>query len=170
MWEIQPFDRTIHQRASFSCGYPALDRHIREQASQDIKRNITRVFVACMLGDATIQGYYTLSAASFRKDDLSEAMAKKLPHYPIPAAILGRLAVDTACQGRQLGRRLLMDCLYRVAQASETMAVYAVIADAKDATAKAFYEKYGFESFAAQPLRLFLTLSAIRQSIAGSTL
>ena len=170
MWNIEVFDRIRHQRAHFSCGYPALDRYIREQASQDIKRDITRVFVACAPGQDDVQGYYTLSAASFRKDELPEVLAKKLPHYPIPAAILGRLAVDQSCQGQRLGRYLLMDCLHRVARASESIAVYAVIADAKDESAKAFYEKYGFEAFAGQPLRLYLSVATIRRSIVTSTI
>ncbi|MCH6580463.1 MAG: GNAT family N-acetyltransferase, partial [Nitrospinae bacterium] len=60
------------------------------------------MFVA--LGDAPgmIAGYYSLSAASFEKDEHPPALAKRLPRYPVPAAVLGRLAIDRERPGRGL--------------------------------------------------------------------
>ena len=49
-----------------------------------------------------IAAYYSLSAAGFEKDELPPAVAKRLPHYPMPTAVLGRLAIDRAQQGRGL--------------------------------------------------------------------
>jgi len=162
-WVIEPFSSSLHVRDAFSCGYEALDAYIRHYASQDVKRRVSLAFVACQAGERVIKGYYTLSAASFRKDDLPAGQAKKLPRYPVPAAIIGRLAVDRSCQGQRLGEHLLMDCLDRVLQASQLIAVHAVIADAKDEKAKAFYEKYGFKAFVNQPLRLFIPTATIAQ-------
>ena len=143
-----------HDRAAFSCGEPALDSYLQRQASQDIRRRVAQVFVA--LGDAPgkIAGYYSLSAASFEKEELPPALAKRLPHYPVPAAILGRLAVDRACQGQGLGETLLLDAVRRVVRASATLMVYAIIVD----RAVAFYERYGFRTFASIQRRLFLPL------------
>jgi ribosomal protein S18 acetylase RimI-like enzyme len=162
-WIIEPFASSLHMRDTFACGYEALDNYIRQYASQDVKRRVALVFVACQAGEHVIKGYYTLSAASFRKDDLPAAQARRLPHYPVPAAIIGRLAVDRSCQGQRLGEYLLMDCLNRILQASQIIAVHAVVADAKDEKAKAFYEKYGFQAFVDQPLRLFLPLETVKQ-------
>jgi len=119
-----------HDRASFSCGEPSLDRYIRRQASQDVRRRIARVFVA--LGDPVqqIAGYYTLSAASFEKNDLPIDLAKRLPHYPVPAAVIGRLAVDLRSQGCGLGEALLLDAIHRVVRAGDTIGVYAIVVDA----------------------------------------
>jgi GNAT superfamily N-acetyltransferase len=123
-----------HNRASFSCGEPALDAYLTRQATQDIRRRIAKVFV--LVGDAPgrVQGYYTLSAANFEKDELPPELAKRLPHYPVPAAVLGRLAIDQSYQGRGLGETLLMDAIRRTLHASEAMAVYAIIVDAKNET------------------------------------
>jgi ribosomal protein S18 acetylase RimI-like enzyme len=152
-----------HDRAAFSCGEPALDTYLQRQASQDMRRHVAQVFVA--LGDAPgkIAGYYSLSAAGFGKDELPPALAKRLPHYPVPAAVLGRLAVVREQQGRGLGAILLLDAIRRVVRASTTIAMYAIIVDAKNARAQAFYEQYGFRAFASEPHRLFLPLETFEK-------
>jgi len=159
---IEPLGSS-HDHAAFSCGEPALDSYLQRQASQDIRRRIAQVFVA--LGDAPgkIAGYYSLSAASFEKDELPPALAKRLPHYPVPAAILGRLAIDRACQGQGLGETLLLDAIRRVVRASATLAVYAIVVDAKNDRAVAFYERYGFRAFARIERRLFLPLETFEK-------
>ena len=152
-----------HDRASFSCGEPSLDHYIRRQASQDARRRIARVFVA--LGDPSerIAGYCTLSAASSEKDNLPTELARRLPHYPVPAAVIGRLAVDLRSQGSGLGEVLLLDAIHRVVRAGDTIGVYAVVVDALHDRASAFYERYGFVPFPSQPLRLYLPLRTFEQ-------
>ena len=152
-----------HDRASFSCGEPALDSYIRRQASQDARRRVAQVFVAVGNAPEEIAGYYTLSAASFEKDELPVDLAKRLPHYPVPAAVLGRLAIDSGHQGRGLGETLLLDAARRLVRASATIAVYAMVVDAKNDRARAFYERYGFRAFASMPRRLFLPLQTIEK-------
>lgn len=152
-----------HDRSAFSCGEPALDAYLRRQASQDMRRRVAQVFVA--LGDepGKIAGYYSLNAASFDKGELPPETARRLPHYPVPAAVLGRLAIDQGYQGRGLGELLLMDAIHRVVRASAAMAVYALIVDAKNETAQAFYERYGFRAFASATRRLFLPLQTFEK-------
>jgi ribosomal protein S18 acetylase RimI-like enzyme len=152
-----------HDRTSFSCGEPALDSYLTRQASQDIRRRIAQVFVLAGDPPTRIQGYYRLSAAAFEKAELPPALAKRLPHYPVPAAVLGRLAIDRSCQGRGLGETLLMDAVRRTLRASAAMAVYALIVDAKNERAQTFYERYGFRSFATTPRRLFLPLETFEK-------
>jgi ribosomal protein S18 acetylase RimI-like enzyme len=148
-----------HDRAAFTCGEPALDRYIREQASQDVRRRLAQVFVAIGDTPGSIAGYYSLSAASFGREHLPQAAAKRLPRYPVPAAIIGRLAVATEWQGRRLGTFLLLNAVERVIAASASMAVYAVVVDAKTERAVDFYRRFGFIPFPAAPERLFLPLS-----------
>jgi len=152
-----------HDRAAFSSGEPALDSYLQRQASQDIRRRVAQLFV--MLGNepGKIAGYYSLSAASFEKDELPPALAKRLPHYPVPAAILGRLAIDRAYQGQGLGEILLLDAIRRVIRASATLMVYAIIVDAKNDRVAAFYERYGFRAFASTGRRLFLPLETFEK-------
>lgn len=117
------------------------------------------------LGDAPgqIAGYYSLSAASFEKEELPTELARRLPYYPVPAVVLGRLAVDLAWRGRGLGEALLIDAARRVLRASAALAVYAIVVDAKNDRARTFYERYGFRAFASLPNRLFLPLETFEK-------
>lgn len=153
-----------HDREQFDCGEPALNDYLRRQATQDARRGVSRIYIAHERGSSKVLGYYTLSATSFSKKSLSESEAKRLPHYPIPAALLGRLAVDSSCHGKGLGKYLLFDALHRVLQAAESLAVYALIVDAKNNDARAFYEHYGFVRFPDSESRLFIPLETLRHA------
>ena len=153
-----------HGRTAFSCGEPTLNAYIRRYASQDVRRRIAQVFVAIADPPKSIAGYYSLSAASFSREDLPPELARRLPRYPVPAAILGRLAVERAYQGRGLGEFLLFDACERILQASRSMAVYAVIVDAIDDRARTFYERYGFEVFPETTSRLFLPIQTLERA------
>jgi GNAT superfamily N-acetyltransferase len=161
-WRIAPLDKA-HDHAGFASGAPELDRYIRQQASQDVRRDVARVFVAMREASQAVRGFYSLGAASFRRERLPLSQAKRLPHYPVPAALLGRLAVDERAQGQGLGVFLLMDALHRVLLASQTLAVHVMIVDARDDAAAAFYRKYGFIPFADNVRQLMLPLATLRQ-------
>ena len=150
-----------HDRAAFRCGEPALDDYIHRRARQDLRHRVATVFVALGQGPHVIAGYYTLSAASLDREHLPEAQARRLPHYPVPAAIIGRLAVDENYQGKSLGRFLLFDALHRTLRASQSMAVHAVLVDAKNDAARAFYEKFAFRVLPGVPGRLFIPLGTV---------
>jgi GNAT superfamily N-acetyltransferase len=119
------------------------------------------VFVAVSDVPGKIAGYYSLSAASFEKDERPPALAKRLPRYPVPAAVLGRLAVDRERCGHGLGETLLADAIGRVVRTSKTIAIYAIIVDAE--RAGAFYERYGFRAFASEKRRLFLPIEIVEK-------
>ena len=132
-----------HDRSAFVSGSDALDRYLREQAKQDMRRRVASCFVA-VDDDGVIAGYYTIAATSLIIDKLSAERIKRLPRYPsIPAVLLGRLAVAQAHQGKRLGGALVADALLRATRA-EVMA-YAMVVDAKDEQAANFYEHLGFE-------------------------
>lgn len=151
-----------HDRAGFSCGKPALDRYLREQARQDARRKFAAPFVAVAEGAATVAGYYTLSALSVVMSDLPADVVKRLPRYPeVPVTRLGRLAVDTRHRRRGLGEHLLMDSLSRSLAASARVASFAVVVDAIDDGACAFYRHFEFLPFPDQGRRLFLPMRAI---------
>ncbi|AOO83419.1 GNAT family N-acetyltransferase [Bosea vaviloviae] len=147
-----------HDRLAFSCGVDALDRYLQNQASQDVRRHISNCFVASPVESAAIAGYYMLAAASVPVLDLPEAETKRLPRYPVlPTALIGRLAVDRQYRRRNLGGALLFDAIQRAARAEP--AVFAMIVDAKDEDAAAFYQHFGFMPFANRPMSLFLPVA-----------
>ena len=162
---VEPLGRK-HERTAFSCGLPELDRYFARQAGQDVRRRIARVFV-CTAGNAeAVLGFYTLSALSIDLASLPEELSRKLPHHPVPCALVGRLAVDRSAHGRGIGRMLLADAVKRVVAAGETVAMHALIVDAANDDAKRFYEGFGFAPLSDEPMRLFLPLghAALRGS------
>ena len=108
---IEPLTRK-HDRERFDCGIPILNEYLQRQTAQDTRRGVSRVYVARTQGSMVIHGYYTLSATSIGKENLPDTEAKHLPHYPIPAALLGRLAVHRSHQGQMLGKYLLFDAFH----------------------------------------------------------
>lgn len=153
---------TAHDRASFQSRSEPLNRYLHQQASQDIRRRVAACFVALSEGQR-IAGYYTLAAASVLLTDLPSNLAKKLPRYPtVPAVRLGRLAIDRAFEGQGLGGALLADALSRAARSE--IASYALVVDAKDATATHFYQHHGFIPLPHSALTLFLPLATVRAS------
>lgn len=161
IYRIRPFDKSLDKTA-FDCGRPALNAYIRHYASQDIRRNVARVFAAAPEHhDRQLAGFFSLSAGSVNCSDLPESFAKSLPRYPVPVAIIGRLAVDVNFQGRGLGSILLADACQRVVNASATLAVVGIVVDAKDAAA-GFYKHFGFQPLPGQPGRLLLPSSAFQ--------
>jgi predicted GNAT family N-acyltransferase len=160
-WRVEPLQKS-HAREAFSCGHIALDRYLQHYARQDAQSQVAAVFVAVRPPDSTVLGFYSLSASSIDAVDLPPDLAKKLPRYPhLPVTLLGRLAIDQPFKGQGLGQFLLLDALYRSMQAAAAIAAMAVVVDAKDAVAAAFYERYGFMPLSASQDRMFLPMKTV---------
>lgn len=145
----------------FNCGNSSLDEYIRRYASQDVRRNVARVFVATPEGEPLrLAGFFTLSAGSVSCAELPESLAKKLPRYPVPVALIGRLAVANDFQGRGLGSILLADACRKIAHASTSLAVAGIVVEAKNDVAATFYRHFGFLNLPGQPTRLLLPAKA----------
>jgi ribosomal protein S18 acetylase RimI-like enzyme len=146
-----------HDYAAFYCGSPPLDRYIKEQATQDIRRRIASCFVAVNANNR-VAGYYTLASASVPLAEFPPEVIKKLPHYPsVPAIRLGRLAVDQAFKGQGLGKALLANATLRAAISE--IASFAIIVDAKNESAITFYRHHDFIALPGTPSILFLPLA-----------
>ncbi|MDS4055359.1 GNAT family N-acetyltransferase [Accumulibacter sp.] len=153
-----------HDRRSFESASPLLDRYFREQVSQDVRRLVAACYVATLVDTGAVAGFYTLAAGSVVLTDLPEATISKLPRYPaVPVARLGRLAVHRRFAGQQLGAALLWDAAQRALASS--VAAFALVVDAKDHHAAAFYRHHGFIPFNEKPLQLFLPLASLRSGV-----
>ena len=169
-WLIEALDKRKHERGAFSCGKQPLDDYLKRTARKAQAGDTGRTWVAIDRDAATddsgrrpVLGYYTVSMCSVDLTALPEGRRSGLPRPQVPAALLGRLAVDRTAQGEGLGRALLIDALRRMANAAEHVAAHAVVLDAIDEGAKRFYEQYGFLELADDPLHLFLPMDTVRQ-------
>ncbi|MCL2657543.1 MAG: GNAT family N-acetyltransferase [Betaproteobacteria bacterium] len=160
-FRLAPLD-AAHNRATFNSGSEPLNRYFREQVTQDVRRRVAACFVALAEGQR-IAGYYTLASTSLLLTDLPASAGKKLPRYPtVPAVRIGRLAIDQAFKGQGLGGALLADALERATRSE--IAAYAVVVDAKDEVAAAFYQHHGFIALPDSSLTLFLPLVTVQPS------
>ena len=165
LFRIEPLG-SQHDRHRFTCGVEALDRYFRQQVTQDVRRLVTHCFVAVdTKGD--VAGYYTFAAASIPVTELPEAVTRRLPRYPVlPAGLIGRLAVAASHAGHGLGAALIVDAIGRASRTE--VAIYALIVEAKDTAAAAFYRHLGFQTFLGHNLHLFLPIAeAARRMGAG---
>lgn len=157
---LVPLD-AAHDRTGFNSDSESLNRYLREQVTQDIRRRVAACFVASRDGQR-IAGYYTLASASLLLVDLPASTGKKLPRYPtVPAIRMGRLAVDQEFKGQGLGGALLADALDRASRSE--IAAFALIVDAKDEAAAAFYRHHGFIVLP-DSLTMFLPLATAKLS------
>ena len=154
---IEPLS-DAHDRVAFDSGIAALDRYFASQATQDLRRRIAACFVAVERDTKTVVGYYTIATSSVPLTDIAAATARKLPRYPlVPAVRIGRLAVAISQRGKGLGAGLLIDGIARSIRAD--IMAFAVVVDAKDDAAVAFYKHHGFIAFASAPMSLYLPLA-----------
>ena len=154
-----------HDRASFDCGVKELNDYLKRYALQNQKKHISKTFVAVseeghdMLSKRGIGGFYTLATGELNHDLLPGDV--RHPKYPVSIARLARLAVDVSQQGSGLGGKLLYDALKRIKSASTAVGIFAVVVDAKDSAAKAFYEHYHFLPLEHEEYTLFLPMSVV---------
>ena len=161
---IEPLGRQ-HDRTAFACGQPDLDDWFRRRANQDERRNVARVFIA-VDSSLGVVGFYSLSSFTLGFTDLPGEIARKLPRYDaIPAALIGRLARDERVRGKGIGGLLLADAIRRILGVGKTLAVFAIVVEAKDARAVDFYEGFGFCPFPLHPSRLFLLTSSAATAV-----
>ena len=148
-----------HDISQFSSGVPTLDAWLRGKARMNEARGGARTYVACD-GDR-VAGFYSLAASAVERRRVSSRVGRNMPD-PIPVILLGQLAVDEAYRGRRLGSDLLVDAARRSLAAAGTVGARAVIVQAVDERARAFYERFGFHPFSErEPLMLAIRTSEI---------
>jgi predicted GNAT family N-acyltransferase len=136
----------MHDRAGFTCGVESLDRYLKTQAGQDVRRKANAVFVLVLETKLErVLGYYTLCVMAISHGEVPEAARKHVPRYPlVSCTLIGRLAVAKDQQGQRLGSILLADALQRVFESARTVGSSMVMVDALDEGAAGFYAAHGF--------------------------
>jgi hypothetical protein len=152
-----------HDRAAFSCGRAQLDDYIRTKARKEHELGYCAVFILVAApGARTIAGYYSLSSHAITLDGIDEASRRKLPRYPsVPTTLIGRLARDLRFRATGAGEFLLLDALRRASKSARQIGSYAVVVDAVDDSAAAFYARYGFIPVIGHSDRLYLPIASI---------
>jgi len=153
-----------HDRAAFASGNDKIDGYFRNVVSQDVRRDYAACYVLVERDTQKLAGFYTLASSSIPLDEVPPIMARKLPRYPsVPAVLIGWLARDMGFRGQSIGAMLLHDAFARIEKSP--IAAHAIVADAIDDEAVAFYKKLLFIAFAARPRSLFLPVATVVDAI-----
>lgn len=150
----------------FDSGTAELDDWLRRRALANELAGASRTFVVCE-GDR-VAGYYSLSAFCLERSAVGGRVRRNMPE-PIPAVLLGRLAVDRRDQGAGLGSALLADAMRRTEAVAGQLGVRVLAVQAIDDAAKRFYEHRGFEPTRTDPMLLVVLVADITAGLRGDS-
>jgi GNAT superfamily N-acetyltransferase len=142
-------------RTGFDCGRESMNQWFRRHAWANHAAGVSRVNVICDTATARIVGYVTLSAAQIERAALPRPQQRNKPD-PVPATLLGRLAIHKDRHGSGYGRSLLLFALRAALRASRDVGSFGVIAHPLDDPARGFYARWGFQDLPFDPRRALI--------------
>lgn len=150
-----------HDLNAFDCGEPALNDWLRKRAMRNQGEGSSRTWVATD-SRTRVVGYYASSTAAVTRADATKRAARNQPD-PLPAMLLGRLAVDQRHQRQGLAAALLKHFLLKALEVAEITGLRLVLVHAKNNQAASFYQRYGFEPSPIDNLTLMLLTKDIQE-------
>ena len=154
-----------HDVSRFSCGKPALDNWLKTHALSNQEKGFTAVMVVHEQG--RVVGYYGLAPTSVLPSSLPRSIRTGRPPNPVPCLLLGQLATDVEWVGKGIGTGLLKHALLRCVTAAGLIGGRALVVNAVDAEAEAFWRRRGCLPSKDDPLVLFRSISDIAASVAA---
>lgn len=158
--EPEPLTRA-HRVDSFRCSKSELELWLKQRALKNQTEGASRTFVVC--AGREVVGYYALAAGAVLHENAPGSIRRNMPE-PIPAAILGRLAVHADWTGHGIGAGLLKDAVLRTVRLGEEMGIRALLCHAIDESAKQFYQHHGFIESPIDPLMLILNITKLSKT------
>lgn len=154
-----PVPLTIdHELLEFDCGEKVLNEWLRDRALKNESR-FSRTYVVCL--EKRVVAFFSISAGAVERAASPGKLRRNAPDT-IPVSIIGRLAVDRRYAGKGLGADLLSNALRRIAVASQSIGIGAVLVHAKDESAKRFYMRCAeFIEYPPDSRTLFLPIETI---------
>jgi len=147
-----------HDLSDFDCGEPVLNDWLRHRALKNESR-FSRTYVVCE-GNRAV-AYYCISAGAVQRAAAPSKVRRNAPDT-IPVSVIGRLAVGRDHAGKGLGADILSDALRRIAVASQSIGIAAVLVQAKDEAAKRFYIRCAeFVEYPDDSRTLFLPIETV---------
>jgi GNAT superfamily N-acetyltransferase len=147
-----------HDLSGFDCGEPALNDWLRDRALKNESR-FSRTYVVC--AGSRVVAYFCISAGAVARATAPGKLRRNAPDT-IPVSVIGRLAVDREHAGKGLGAAILSDALRRIAVASQSIGIGAVLIHAKDDAAKRFYQRCAeFIEYPEDSRTLFLPIETV---------
>ncbi len=147
---------------NFDCGETTLNDWLKKRALKNDLGDASRTYVVC--SENLVVAFYSLHLGSIKHSDAVRKIKRNMPD-PIPAIVLGRLAVDVNHQGKGLARALIKDMFLRAIQVADLAGTKAVLVKALNDRVAAFYKSFGFVQSKTAPLLLMKAIAEIRASL-----
>lgn len=171
---IEKWEPGRHDRSGFDCGVQRLNNYLNLSAKRQQNNDMTRVYVAVETGKATIKGYHAINVGMMNVAELPKPPRGTPSHGEIPVLFLGQIAVDRKAQGCGVGSILMHHVFQKACIIADEVGCHAVLLDVMaDGDQEAFhrrrgwYAEFGFQGFASNSARMFMTIQQIRQSVEG---
>jgi len=137
-------------REAFDCGRDSLNQWFRRHAWRNQEGGASRTSVVCDMVTGSVVGYVSLSAAQIDRECLPKAAQRNRPN-PLPAILLGQLAVDRQHHGKGYARSLMLFALTTAVRLSKDIGCFGVLTHPLDEKVRAFYRRFGFEDVPFDP-------------------
>jgi GNAT superfamily N-acetyltransferase len=152
-----------HDVSQFTCDKPALDHWLQTRALSNQEKGFAVVMVVHDAG--RVVGYYGLAPTAVVPTTLPRSIKTGQPPNPVPCLLLGQLATDLGWAGHGIGTGLLRHALIRCVQGARLIGGRALMVNAIDPDAAAFWQRYGFLPSKDDPLVLFRSIADIAASV-----
>ncbi|MDA8068355.1 MAG: GNAT family N-acetyltransferase [Actinomycetota bacterium] len=161
-----PLDTRRHDRERFDSGEPMLNEWLRRYAGQNRRRDTAATWVIADSADVVV-AYASVAMTGIDRSAAPAGLAKGAPD-PVPALLLGRLAVDQRYARLGVGTALAAHVLATAVELNEKAACRAVVVTAINEQAQIWWERFGFRPFAPDEpdqLDLYLLTSEIEATL-----
>jgi GNAT superfamily N-acetyltransferase len=162
-----PLDTKRHDRSGFHSGDPTLDEWLRRYAGQN-RRHDTAATWVIIDAHGVVVAYASIAMTGIDRSAAPPTIARRAPD-PVPALLLGRLAVDHHHSGLGIGTALVAHVLATAVELNTKAACRAVVVTALNANARRWWERLGFHALDLTDetcLDLYLLTSEIEATLA----
>jgi GNAT superfamily N-acetyltransferase len=170
---IAKFDRALHDRSAFSCGFAPIDHFLKSSLSDQTKPGMVAAWIASLPGKREVLGFYTLGALAVRAD-LGSPKWQRAGVPDVPVIYIRAVAVRSDVQGRGVGSALVVDAMRRCVRIADQMGAAAIVLDVLEdehvERRDKFYAELGFLPLGdlRNPHRLFITMADVRATLGSS--
>ncbi|MYA89980.1 MAG: GNAT family N-acetyltransferase [Boseongicola sp. SB0662_bin_57] len=169
---IENWNPGRHDHSGFDCGVGRLNNFLKLSAKKQQKDDMSRVYVAVEPEESMILGYHAINVGTMNVAELARRPRGTPSHGEVPVLFLGQVAVDQMAQGLGVGSLLTHHVFEKACVIAEEAGCHAVLLDVmSDGDPEAFvrrkgwYEEFGFQSFASNEARMFMTIRQVRRIV-----
>ena len=167
---ITKFDKALHDRSAFSCGFGPIDNLLKSSLSNQIKAGMVAAWIATARDDPAVLGFCTLGAMAVRSG-LGPKKWQRSGVPDIPVIYIRAVAVCEDMQDKGIGTALVVHAMRRCLGIADQMGAAAIVLDVLKGDhferRWRFYEELGFHPLGdfQSPERVFISMANVRETL-----